>query len=246
MSTSERTKSHDHAAGTSAEPLRAGRPIGRLQRVGVCVPASLIARAAEVAASTQTTRNAVLKIALERGIDTLDSHATAASVEARVATRKRAPEGIEQLRFRIGIEEKGRIEAFARRNRYRDLPPAIADLVTTALDAYDLGDNVPATKADEIDQRLVELRHALDRIGPGVQGILGLLAHWATQSGSLEVEEDELIDEAWAAGEQAWAMREEIAADSPRKNPVLDDEDSGEKLDAGSIPSLTGRPPAAD
>jgi len=41
-------------------------------------------------------------------------------------------------------------------------------------------------------------------------------------------------------------MREEIAADSPRKNPVLDDEDAGEKLDAGSIPSYTGRPPAAD
>ena len=197
------------------------------------MPASLIARAAEVAASNRTTRNAVLKTALERGIDRLDSSTQDASIAPRMAFPKRAPEGLAHLRFRIGNEEKGRIEAFARRNRYRDLSPAIADLVTRALDAYDLGDNVPATKADEIDQRLADLRDALDRIGPGVQGILGLLAHWATQSGSLEVEEDELIDEAWAAGEQAWAMREEIAADSPRKNAVLDDDEAGQKLNAG-------------
>jgi hypothetical protein len=55
-----------------------------------------------------------------------------------------------------------------------------------------------------------------------VLGILSLVAHWATQGGGLEVDEDELVDEAWAAGEQAWAMRQETAADDARENPILD------------------------
>ena len=85
--------------------------------------------------------------------------------------------------------------------------------MTAALDREDLGESVPASKADDIDERLGTVLDSLERVGPGVLGILGLLAHWATQSGGLEVDEDELIDEAWTASEQAWMMREEIARD---------------------------------
>ncbi len=129
------------------------------------------------------------------------------------------------MRFRTGAEQKHRIEAFAIRRGFGDVSSAIAELVATALAVHDLGENVPATKADDIDERLVELRGLLGEIGPGVLGILSLLAHWATQGGGLEVDEDELVAEAWAAGEQAWTMRQETAADNAREAPLFDEED---------------------
>ena len=55
-------------------------------------------------------------------------------------------------------------------------------------------------------------------------GILGLLSHWATQSGGLEVDEDELVEEAMTAGRQAWAMRQEIAAGEPGEVAAPDEE----------------------
>jgi hypothetical protein len=109
------------------------------------------------------------------------------------------------------------------RHRHEDLSSAIADLITRALDAEDIGDNVPATKAEELEQQIREMRDLVDEIGPGVFGILGLLSHWATQSGGLEVEEDELVEEALTAGQQTWATRQEIAADDVRENPILDE-----------------------
>jgi hypothetical protein len=118
------------------------------------------------------------------------------------------------MRFRIGTAEKRRIEAFALRTGCRDLSSAVAELVTAALDDHDLGDNVPATKADDLEESLRELRDLMEHIGPGVLGILGLLAHWATQSGGLEVDEDELIREALIEGRNAWALRQEVAADA--------------------------------
>jgi hypothetical protein len=224
MRTTERARKHDQTVADRAEGPPSARPTNRLCRLGICVPANLVNRAGDVAAARGMTRNAVLKLALERGIGSIDAGDLEPAAKGNVAGRKWPPDALEQLRFRIGTDEKGRIQAFAVRNRYRDLSAAIADLVTTALDAHDLGENVPATKAEEIDQRLVDLRDLLDRIGPGVFGILSLLAHWSTQSGGLEVDEDELIDEAWTAGEQAWETRREIAADDARENSILGEE----------------------
>src|SRR5260221_3504698 len=201
-----------------------GRESDRLRRLGICIPASIVDRPKRIAESHQTTRNAVLKAALEQGIGALDSREPESPIEANLAVRKRPPEALAQLRFRTGAEQKVRIEAFAIRRGCRDVSSAIAELVATALDVHDLGENVPATKADDIDERLVELRGLLGEIGPGVLGILSLLAHWATQSGGLEVDEDELVDEAWTAGEQAWAMRQETAADNARETPLFDEE----------------------
>ena len=184
----------------------------RLRRVGICVPNSVIARAGELAALLQISRNAVLKDALERGLLLLDVPAVKGPTDNKSADRRRSPETLEQVRFRIGKEHKRRIEAFAARKGHRDASSAIAELVTGALDDDELGDNVPASRADEIEQAIRELRDLLGEIGPGVLGIIGLLSHWATQSGGLEVEEDELVEEALAEGRQAWALRQEMAA----------------------------------
>jgi hypothetical protein len=213
----------DRTAPGRAESQTTGREADRLRRLGICIPASLVDRASAIAAARQTTRNAVLKTALEQGIGAIDPRERESKTVAKL-TRKRPPEALEQMRFRIGTEEKRRIEAFALRKGCRDLSSAIAELVTTALDDEDLGENLPAAKADEIDERLVQLRDLLGEIGPGVLGILSLVAHWATEGGGLEVDEDELVDEAWAAGEQAWAMRQETAADAAHENPLLDQE----------------------
>lgn len=209
------------ASGQAKAPT-SGREADRLRRLGICIPAGLVDRASAIAAARRTTRNAVLKVALEQGLGALDPCEPNSSTDTNATPRKRPPEALEQMRFRIGTEEKRRIEAFALRKGCRDLSSAIAELVTTALDDEDLGENLPATKADDIDERLVDLRDLLEEIGPGVLGILSLVAHWATQGGGLEVDEDELVDEAWAAGEQAWAMRQETAADDARENPILD------------------------
>ena len=53
------------------------------------------------------------------------------------------------------------------RHRHENLSSAIADLITRALDAGDLGDNVPATKAEELEQ-IREMRDLVDEIGRGV------------------------------------------------------------------------------
>jgi hypothetical protein len=221
VSATTQARRADRAATGHAESLTSGRETDRLRRLGICIPASLVERASAIAVSRRTTRNAVLKVALEQGIGVLDPRAPESRIDANTA-RKRPPEAFEQMRFRIGADQKRRIEAFALRKGCRDLSSAIAELVTTALDDEDLGENLPATKADDIDERLVQLRDLLGEIGPGVLGILSLVAHWATQGGGLEVDEDELVDEAWAAGEQAWAMRQETAADDTRENPILD------------------------
>lgn len=220
MSNTTPPEKPNHAAGRRPT----ARQVGRLRRLGICVPASLVDRAGEIAATRRTTRNAVLKLALERGIGAPDPDDPEPVSDAKMAVRKRAPEALEQMRFRIGTAEKRRIEAFALRKGYRDASSAIADLVTAALDDHDLGENVPATKAEELEQSVRELRDLLDHVGPGVLGILGLLAHWATQSGGLDVEEDELIQEALTEGRNAWALRQEIAAEGAAETSILDDE----------------------
>jgi hypothetical protein len=215
-------KATDRAAAGHAESPVVGREGGRLRRLGICVPANLVDRASSIAASRRTSRNAVLKIALERGIGALDAPDQGAGTTGNLIAPMRPPEALEQIRFRIGRDHKRRIEAFAVRKGCRDLSSAIAELVTTALDDEDLGANLPATKADDIDARLVELCDLLGEIGPGVLGMLSLVAHWATQGGGLEVDEDELVDEAWAAGQQAWAVRRETAAADTRHDPHRD------------------------
>ena len=171
------------------------------------------------------SRNAAFVLALKTGLGALNSDSESSKPESRQKRSRAEKEVFDRLWFRSARGEKQRIEAFKVRHRHEDLSSAIADLITRALDAEDLGDNVPATKAEELEQQIREMRELVDEIGPGVFGILGLLSHWATQSGGLEVEEDELVEEALTAGQQTWATRQEIAADDVRENPILHEQE---------------------
>src|SRR5688500_4667655 len=102
MTASGAARRADRAADARQDGPQPDRPAERLRRLGICVPAALVDRAAAIATTQQTTRNAVLKLALECGIGALDSPEPKPTDDARVAARKRAPEALEQLRFRIG------------------------------------------------------------------------------------------------------------------------------------------------
>ena len=65
-------------------------------------------------------------------------------------------------------------------------------------------EGVPGGRADELLEALDGLRAAVDILGPPTFGLLRLLAHWATQSGSVKVNEDELLAELRTVGADEW------------------------------------------
>jgi len=213
------TRAANDAPGAHAREALRGKSVTIWMAGDVAQCVERVARERQLA-----SRNAAFVLALKTGLGALNSDSESPKPESR---QKRAAEKevFERLWFRSARWEKQRIEAFKVRHRYQDLSSAIADLITRALDAEDLGDNLPATKAEELEQQIREMRDLVDEIGPGVFGILGLLSHWATQSGGLEVEEDELVEEALTAGQQTWATRQEIAADDVRENPILQEQE---------------------
>jgi hypothetical protein len=57
----------------------------------------------------------------------------------------------------------------------------------------------------DLETRVQELGEALHLIGPAVLGVNRLIAHWAAVSGSVQVGEDELLEEARMVSGDEWA-----------------------------------------
>jgi hypothetical protein len=74
-------------------------------------------------------------------------------------------------------------------------------------------EGVPAGRADELMEAIDGLRAAVDILGPPTLGMLRLLAHWASQGGTVKVSEDELLAELRSAGGDEW---EQAVAEAER------------------------------
>lgn len=74
-------------------------------------------------------------------------------------------------------------------------------------------EGVPAGRADELMEAVDGLRAAVDILGPPTFGMLRLLAHWASQGGTVKVSEDELLAELRSVGADEW---EQAVADAER------------------------------
>ncbi len=59
----------------------------------------------------------------------------------------------------------------------------------------------------DLETRVDELGEALHLIGPAVLGVTRLLAHWAAQSGTVQVAEDELVAELEMVSQDQWAAK---------------------------------------
>ncbi len=108
------------------------------------------------------------------------------------------------VRFRIGAEQARRLRAHAVSGGHGSVSDAVAQLVSRALDEDEGRRAVPAQKADELADGLRAVSSMLEELGPGVLGVLHLLAHWAVKSGSLKVSEDELLAEVFSVGQVQW------------------------------------------
>ena len=74
-------------------------------------------------------------------------------------------------------------------------------------------EGVPSGRADELMEALDGLRAAVDILGPPTFGMLRLLAHWASQGGTVKVSEDELLAELRSVGADEW---EQAVAEAER------------------------------
>jgi hypothetical protein len=74
-------------------------------------------------------------------------------------------------------------------------------------------EGVPAGRADELMEAVDGLRAAVDILGPPTFGMLRLLAHWASQGGTVKVSEDELLAELRSVGADEW---EQAVAEAER------------------------------
>jgi hypothetical protein len=75
-----------------------------------------------------------------------------------------------------------------------------------------------------VEERVQELGEMLGLVGPPVLGMRRLLAHWAAQSGSVQVTEDELVAEMTVVAGDEW----EAALASRRVVPPLPPVEPGE------------------
>jgi hypothetical protein len=62
-----------------------------------------------------------------------------------------------------------------------------------------------ASRLRGVERRLEEVWEALHVLAPVALGLQRLIAHWATQSGSLRLSEDELLAELGAVARDEWA-----------------------------------------
>jgi len=60
-------------------------------------------------------------------------------------------------------------------------------------------------RLEGLERRVYELGEALHLLGPAAFGALRLLAHWATQTDSVQVGEDELLEELRRVSQDEWS-----------------------------------------
>jgi hypothetical protein len=84
------------------------------------------------------------------------------------------------------------------------VPDALAALVRGGLAAGGI-EMSDASRLRGMERRLEDVWEALHVLAPVTLGVQRLIAHWATQSGSLRLGEDELLAELGAVARDEWA-----------------------------------------
>jgi len=90
--------------------------------------------------------------------------------------------------LRVEIDEYAKAHGITRSR-------ATGQFLEIAREALRAREGVPAGKAEEILEALEGVRTVVELVGPPTFGLLRLLSHWATQTGGLNVSEDELLAE---------------------------------------------------
>lgn len=105
------------------------------------------------------------------------------------------------------------IEAYARKGGMTR-SDAIRECLAAGMEAITERGGIPGSRAEELLQAIDGVRTAADILGPPAFGMLRLLAHWAVQTGSLKVNEDELLAEVRLVGADEW---EQAVTDAERE-----------------------------
>lgn len=149
--------------------------------------------------------------ALERGL----ADTTPPAPPDAKAPRRAKAERLERFVCRVSAAQVRRLRAHAAAKGFGSVSEAGAHLVARALEEEEGRLAVPAQKADELADAVRTLSSLLSEMGPGVLGVLHLLAHWAAKSGSLKVSEDELLAEVMAVGSERWQqVLDELAGEA--------------------------------
>jgi len=114
------------------------------------------------------------------------------------------------------------IEAYARKGGMTR-SDAIRECLAAGMEAITERGGIPGSRAEELLQAIDGVRTAADILGPPAFGMLRLLAHWAVQTGSLKVNEDELLAEVRLVGADEW---EQAVTDAERE---MQDRQANEK-----------------
>jgi hypothetical protein len=105
------------------------------------------------------------------------------------------------------------IEAYAKKGGMTR-SDAIRECLAAGMEAITERGGIPGSRAEELLQAIDGVRTAADILGPPAFGMLRLLAHWAVQTGSLKVSEDELLAEVRLVGADEW---EQAVTDAERE-----------------------------
>jgi hypothetical protein len=124
--------------------------------------------------------------------------------------------GQESLQFvtaRIEPQLVREIEAYAKKGGMTR-SDAIRECLAAGIEASAERGGIPGSRVEELLDAMDGVRTAADILGPPTFGMLRLLAHWAAQTGSLKVNEDELIAEVRMVGADEW---EQAVSDAERE-----------------------------
>jgi hypothetical protein len=119
-----------------------------------------------------------------------------------------------RLTLRLGAPILGRVKTTAKATG-RTVAEVGRELMTEALDAREEGRQWTHFRADDVVENQQRMEALFNRLAPGILGILRLLAHWAARTGQLRVDEDELLAEVRAVGQDEWKQILEELTEPP-------------------------------
>jgi hypothetical protein len=113
--------------------------------------------------------------------------------------------GMDQLMPDLDDELRSEVLAFAAAHGLTAGEAAVA-LLRAGLEASGAA-TAGESAARRLERRLEDVWETLHTVGPAVLGVQRLIAHWAAQSGSVRLSEDELLAELGAVARDEWASQ---------------------------------------